>query len=173
VTAGGPVITLVDVLQIHVDVLVDEVDVGKVREGQPVSLSLDSFPDEELTGRVDFIAPAPTNDSGLISYKVTIGLEPNDLAVRVGMTANADIVTREEQGTLVVPNRAIEVDRDSGQYYVAKLVDGVPARTEIELGLRGETHSQVVSGLEDGDEFAIMTVSGRDRLRAVFEGEGQ
>ncbi len=169
VTAGSPVITLMDASQVHVDVLVDEVDVGKVREGLQVSLTLDSFPDGELAGHVDFIAPIPTDEAGLISYKVSIFLEPSDLPVRVGMTANAEIVTREVQGALVVPNRAIEVDRDSGRYYVAKLVDGVPARTEIELGLRGETHSQVVSGLEDGDEFAIMTVSGRDRLRAMFE----
>ena len=171
-TGGSPVITLMDASQVHVDVLVDEVDVGKIREGQQAGLTLDSFPDRELAGHVDFMAPTPTDEAGLISYKVSIALEQNDLPVRVGMTANAEIVTREVQGALVVPNRAIEVDRDSGRYYVAKLVNGVPARTEIELGLRGETHSQVVSGLEDGDEFAIMTVSGRDRLRAVFEGGG-
>jgi HlyD family secretion protein len=173
VSGGNPVITLIDASKVHVDVLVDEVDVGKVREGQQVDLTLDSFPDEELSGHVDFIAPAPTNEAGLISYKVSIDLESNDLPVRMGMTANAEIVTHEELGALVVPNRAIEVDRDDGRYYVAKLEDGVPARTEIELGLRSETHSQVISGLEEGDEFAIMTVSSRDRLRAVFEGEGQ
>ena len=49
-----------------------------------------------------------------------------------------------------VPNRSIQIDRSTGRAFVEKLVDGVPTRTEVQLGARNEQYSQVLSGLSEG-----------------------
>jgi hypothetical protein len=75
---------------------------------------------------------------------------------------------------VVVPNRAVSVDRSAGEpvAYVEKVNEqGNPTRVEVELGLRNDTVSQVLSGLEEGDRIAIRSTSGRERLQQVFEGE--
>jgi len=71
---------------------------------------------------------------------------------------------------LVVPNRAIQIDRETGKAYVDKMVNGEPVRTEIRLGLRNEVQSQVLEGLQDGDVIAIRTANRRDRLQQLFFG---
>jgi HlyD family secretion protein len=104
---------------------------------------------------------------------VTINLDNNDPRLRAGMTADATIETDRLEEVLVVPNRAVSVDRSSGEptAYVEKIDEtGNPVRTEVELGLRNETVSEVLSGLEDGDQIVISGLSRQERLQQVFEG---
>ncbi|HIC90056.1 MAG TPA: efflux RND transporter periplasmic adaptor subunit, partial [Anaerolineae bacterium] len=164
----APPITLVDLSRFHIDVSVDEVDIGQVREGQRVEISLDALPDAHITGHISRIEPAAKMESGVISYGVTIVIDPTDAPLRAGMSATASIITAEVDDALIVPNRAIFLNRQTGEALVEKLVDGVPVRTDVQIGLRNETQSQVVSGLEEGDVIAIRSVSSRNELRRAF-----
>ena len=78
--------------------------------------------------------------------------DPVDAPLRVGMSATAIITTAEVDDAIVVPNRFIQLDRESGKASVYKLVDGEPVRQEVELGLRNERASQIVAGVDAGDE---------------------
>ena len=92
------------------------------------------------------------------------------------MTADATIETQRLASEVVVPNLAVSIDRSSGEpvAYVEKIDDqGNPRRVEVELGLRNETVSQVLSGLEDGDRIVIRGGSRREQLRQVFQGGEQ
>ena len=80
---------------------------------------------------------------------------PTDIPLKAGMTANATIVTEQREGVLLLPNQAIQVDRESGRTYVEKIVQGEPVPVEIELGLQDEFVSEVVRGLEEKDEVVI------------------
>jgi multidrug efflux pump subunit AcrA (membrane-fusion protein) len=81
------------------------------------------------------------------------------------MTANITIVTERRDNVLLVPSRTISVDRDSGLFYVDRLVDGDIERVEIEIGIQDATYSEVLRGLEEGDQVVINGSSIRDRLR--------
>ncbi|NOZ06612.1 MAG: efflux RND transporter periplasmic adaptor subunit [Chloroflexi bacterium] len=164
-SGAAPVIVLVDDSRFHLDVSVDEVDVGQVSVGDTVSVTLDAFRDRGITGHIENVSPVPTIESGVVSYPVRIALDATELSLRAGMTANATITTEKHQGVLVVPNRAIQIDRETGQLFVEKSVNGLPKRVEISTGLRNETISEVVSGLEEGDVLVIRTISGRERLQ--------
>ena len=170
VGAGVPAILLVDDSSFHLEVNVDEIDIGQVQAGQPVTITLDAFPDIELSGHVESIAPTATQEGNLVYYAVAIALDSTELPLRTGMSANVSIVTERLEDVLLVPNRAIHIDLDSGQAYVEKLVDGEPVRVDIEIGRRDELFTQVKSGLEEGDQLVIRTVSTRERLRRVFRG---
>jgi len=171
-TSGAlPAAIITNIDRFHIDIGVDEIDIAKLREGQPVEVSLDALPEADLTGHVDRIAPTPTALAGIVSYAVTVVIDETDTPLRSGLSATASIITEELKNVVVVPNRTIQIDRTSGRAYVEKLVGGTPTKTEIQLGSRNETQSQVTDGLKAGDELAIRSGTGLDALRSNFFGQ--
>jgi multidrug efflux pump subunit AcrA (membrane-fusion protein) len=140
--------------------------------GQEVLITLDALPDEEISGRVEAIAPTATSvDAGVVSYVVTVAIEPTDALLRSGMSANTTITTDRKENALLVPNRYIQIDRENGKMYVERLEeDGFTSRVEIETGMRDEFSSEVVAGLEEGDTLVLRSLSGRERLERTFSG---
>ena len=170
--AGRAAVVLTDLSQFTMKVLVDEIDVRQVAVGQPVRLSVDALPDTEITGKITKIAPTAADVSNVVAYEVTIVPDPTDAPLRAGMSATAIVTTAEVDDVILVPNRYITLDRDTGNAYVYKMVGGQPVRQEVELGLRNERESQVVAGLQDGDEIALVTQSSGQQLRGALFGGG-
>jgi hypothetical protein len=71
------------------------------------------------------------------------------------------------EDALLIPNRAIWIDTDTGQPFVEKLVDGEAVVATIQQGLSNEEMSEVTAGLAEGDRLIIRAVSIRDRFRDV------
>jgi HlyD family secretion protein len=165
VAPGAPMITVIDPSAFHVDVRIDEIDIGQVEVGQEVWVTLDAFPDEDLVGRVDFIAPVANAELGIVTYLVTVSFDPSAAPLRAGMTANITIVTEQREDVLLVPNRAVSIDRDTGLLYVETPVNGEVVRVEVEIGLQDESFSEVLRGLEEGDRVVIEGSDLADRLR--------
>ena len=83
------------------------------------------------------------------------------------MTANAEIVREQREDVLLVPNRAIWIDAQSGRPFVEREVEGEPVVTYIEQGLANDEFSEVLSGLNAGDTLIVRSGSIRDRFRDV------
>jgi HlyD family secretion protein len=168
-SGGQPAFVLTDLSSYHIDVIVDEIDIGRVAVGQQVTITLDALPGETLAGQIDQIAETAQLDSGVVSYKVRVDLEPSDAPLRAGMTANVDIVTERREDVLLVPNRFVSIDRLTGRTFVDRLVGQEIQPIEIQAGLRDETYSEVLAGLEEGDVVVLVQQSSRDQLREAFE----
>lgn len=170
VSSGTPMVVLVDISDFHIDVEIDEVDISQIAEGQEALITLDALPGIEIAGRVEAIAPtASSAEGGVVSYVVTVAIEPTDAHLRPGMSANITITTARKDDALIVPNRYIQIDRESGKMYVERLEeDGLTSRVEIETGMRDEFSSEVVAGLEEGDTVVLRSLSGRERLQRTF-----
>ncbi len=166
--AGVPAVMLVDLARFRMEVEIDELDVGQVSVDQEVIVTLEALPDVELQGRVEAIAPTAFQGGGVVSYLATIGLEVGDAPVREGMSATANIVTQRLEDVLVVPNRALRLDRATGKVYAEKLVLGAPQEVEVEIGFRDELVSQILDGLKEGDTVVVRVVSSRERLLGAF-----
>ena len=156
---GAPAIVLADTDDAIIEVMLDEIDIGKIAVGQPVRLGLKAFPGEELDGSVAEIAPAATQTSGGVAYRVEIVFDSGELSVKQGMTTDVDIVNNAQSDVLLVSNRAMIVDRSAGRYYLdLQGVDGAAQRIEVEIGLRDDNYTQIVSGAEVGDVVILATV---------------
>jgi HlyD family secretion protein len=169
-SGGQPAFVLTDLSVYHVDVTVDEIDIGRVSEGQPVTVTLDALPGVAIGGGVDTIADTAQLDTGVVTYKVTVVLEPTSAPLRVGMTANVDIVAERRDNILLVPNRFIRIDRSTGKAFVDKLVGEEVRSVEIQIGLRDETFSEVLAGMEENDVVVLVKESSREQLRRAMEG---
>jgi len=151
-----PAIVLADLTAFHIDVGVDEIDVGRLTGGQAAQISVDALPSLPVTGFVDRIAPTARESAGVVSYIVTISIDPTDAPIRAGMSAIVEIITDTRDGVLVVPNRFIRIDRNTGRAYVnVKRGDRV-VEVEIVTGLRNDSESEVVQGLSEGDTVIIV-----------------
>jgi HlyD family secretion protein len=168
-SGGQPAFVLTDLSSYHIDVVVDEIDIGRVAVGQQVTITLDALPGETLAGQIEQIAQTAQLDSGVVSYKVRVNLEPSDAPLRAGMTANVDIVTERRQDVLLVPNRFISIDRLTGRTFVDRLIGQEIQPIEIQTGLRDETYSEALAGLEAGDIVVLVQQSSREQLREAFE----
>ncbi|MBX3061509.1 MAG: HlyD family efflux transporter periplasmic adaptor subunit [Anaerolineae bacterium] len=155
-SSNTPAITLIDTAAFHVDVQVDEIDIGQLREALPVTLTLDALPDAMLIGSVAHIALVANQTGTVTTYDVRITLDPTIAAIKVGMTANANIIVRELTEVVRVPNIFVRLDRRLNQAFVNLVAaNGTLVETPITLGLRTEEYSEVISGLQEGDVIGI------------------
>lgn len=106
--AAGVAVVVSTLDALTVDVVLDETDVAQVVEGQPAEIALDAFDDVILSGTVTYIAPTANIQSGVVLFPVTIALDPADVPVRVGMTADVEIVTANAEDVLLVPAEAVQ-----------------------------------------------------------------
>jgi HlyD family secretion protein len=156
IAPGLPAVVFVGEGGYHLDVLVDELDIVRIEEGQLAFVSLDAFPGVSLPAHVEYIAPDAVTVGGVVSYEVRLLLDPTDVSVRDGMTATAEIVVSELTHILLVPNWGIRIDRTSGKSFVnIRRADGSIEEVEIVLGVRGEEFSEVKSGLRLNDEIVV------------------
>ncbi|MEJ2534348.1 MAG: efflux RND transporter periplasmic adaptor subunit [Gammaproteobacteria bacterium] len=134
-----------------------ETEAVGLAEGQLVEVVIDAFPDRKLSGSVRSISAtaAPIErDSPVKYFTVTVGLDQADPEwITPGAIVTAVIHINQVEQAIAVPNQALY--RDGDQDWVMVREGGHLARREVSLGLRGPNRSQVVSGLEPGDEVAL------------------
>jgi HlyD family secretion protein len=96
-----------DLRSMQVDTSIDEAEVGRVREGQQASFTVDSFPGRMFRGRVEQVRRAATVVQNVVTYTAVIGTSNPNLELFPGMTANVRIVTDTRENVLKVPNSAL------------------------------------------------------------------
>jgi RND family efflux transporter MFP subunit len=124
---------------------VNEEDIPRVRVGQKALLRTDAFAGQVLPGFVKQITPA--GDPVSKTFRVRIGL-PDDTPLRVGMSVEANIVSREKAGVLLVPANAVV---DSSLLTIEN--DRARLR-KVEIGIRGTGFVEIVSGASEGELVA-------------------
>ena len=153
---------LVDTRTVEMDGVIDEIDIYKVKEGQEAIIIVDALPDVELKGKVTFVSPFGTQETGVVEFPVTISLEPTEVELKGGLTATADIIVEEHENVLLIPNRSIK--GSPGDYWVEVVIDEKKLTTEkrpVVLGAQSEGFSEVVSGLSEGEKIIVEATRGR------------
>lgn len=138
-TEGTPVISLD----------VSEIDAPKIQVGQKATVTLDAFPDKTFTGNVFSIDTAGTHSSGVTTYPTLITLDNASDTIFPNMSATANIITNTKDDVLLVPNAAVQTT-DAGTS-VQILKNKKLEQVQVEIGLSNDTHTEIVSGISEGD----------------------
>jgi HlyD family secretion protein len=150
-------IELIDASSYYVDLPIDETDIVSVQTGQPVDLIFDALPGVDISGAVTRVAVTPTVVGQLVTYTVRVTLDSTDEPIRTGMSATATIVVNELDDVLVLPNRFIRIDRQTQEAFVTiQQDDGTFEEVPVTLGLRNETQTQIVEGLDEGQRVVLL-----------------
>ena len=96
-----------DLSQMQVESGIDEADIGRIRNGLPVTFTVDAFPERTFTGQVAQVRLEPIVDQGVVSYITVIHTRNPDLQLRPGMTANVTVLIERREDVMRVPNAAL------------------------------------------------------------------
>lgn len=134
---------------------VDEIDVGKLAVGLPARMRIGALPNATITGKLTRIAPQATEKDNAKLFEVEIELDPGqELTLRAGYSANADLVIKEKKDILLVPERVIQFEDGGKKAFVEIPGDSPKApakKVEIATGLSDGLNCEVTSGLKKGD----------------------
>ncbi len=155
-SSAQPAIILTDLDNLELKLWVDEMDMRQLALGQPAQIAVEALSGAPLTGKVTEISTTARQVSGIVAYEVTIVPDPSDAALRDGMSATAIITTAQVADSILLPNRFIQLDRQTNQAFVYTLVNNQPAMQPIELGLRNERESEIVTGLNDDEQVVLL-----------------
>ncbi len=120
-------------MELQVDV--DEADVGKVREGQKAVFTVDAYPDQTFNAEITQVRFGAETTDGVVTYKTVLKVDNPQLLLRPGMTATADIIVQNVEGTFLVPNTALrfnpvvtEIAVQEKRSFIDSLLPGPPRR---------------------------------------------
>jgi HlyD family secretion protein len=149
------IIHLVDLTTLELKVDVDEIDIPGVELNQRVIIDLDALPELQLEGRVSSIDELPREEGGVVLFEATISIEvPEGSGLRVGMSADADIIISEKSNVLLVPSRAV-IEGSQGEEIVRVVVDEEIEERAVVTGVSDGFETEIISGLDEGEVVIV------------------
>lgn len=155
---GTTIATVADMTNMQFQGKVDETDVGKLREGMPVQLTIGALQDVALTAELEYVAPKATEDNGVIMFEVKAAVRiPADIFVRAGYSANASVMIRSREGVLTLPESTVEFEGDKTYVYVLTSAEDADEQTferrEVTIGLSDGIRIEIAEGLTEADRI--------------------
>jgi multidrug efflux pump subunit AcrA (membrane-fusion protein) len=153
------VLKLADTQAVTMTGIVDEIDVGKVSKGLQATVLIDAFPGKTFAGQVQFISPYGTLQTGTGTYKIEITLDPEAAPYLTGgLTATAEIQVDKHKDVLLIPNGALHVQGTETWVNVTKEdKTGQVEQRQVQVGLQGQTQTEILSGLNEGEKVLLDT----------------
>jgi HlyD family secretion protein len=151
--SGTTVATLADMNDMIFEGLVDESEVGKLREGMELVLNVGALEGKPFSATLEYIAPKGVTDQGAIKFTIRAAVQlDKELFLRSNYSANADIVLDKREnvlaineGNLIIENGATFVEVETAPQQFEK--------REIKTGLSDGINIEVVSGLNEGEKI--------------------
>jgi len=136
-----------DLTQMQVQAAVDEADIGQLRQGQPVSFTVDAYPTESFKGNVRQIRLQPVVTSNVVTYTVIVNAPNPEMKLMPGMTANITVLVQKLDSVLIVPGKALRFTPDATWLAEYMKNNPIPQRQGAE-GANG------MRGTGEGGQFA-------------------
>jgi Cu(I)/Ag(I) efflux system membrane fusion protein len=174
VMAGDELFRIADHSNVWVVAEVAEADVGEIKVGMRAIVTLRAFPAEPQEGVVSFIYPEMMNpDTRTITVRIEL---PNpDGKLKTGMYADVVFQADGKAPAIAVPDSAI-IDSGTRQVVLVAKGDGRFEPREVKLGRRGESYTEITSGLTVGEEVVISAtflIDAESNLKAALQSFGQ
>lgn len=151
------IMTLGDVREMYVKGKVDESDIGLVKVGQPVRVTVDAYKNKAFNGKVFRIAPMGVEKDNVTRFEVRVSLLDDLDMLKASMSANAEIVLEEHRDVLVIPESALIYDE---KRRTSVEVPDISTRTgrrqvAVQTGLSNGARTEVLTGLKLGDAVIL------------------
>jgi HlyD family secretion protein len=134
---------------------VDETEVGKLKIGMPLILSIGAIEDEKFDAALEYIAPKGKEENGAIQFEIKANVKlKNNSFIRAGYSANADIVLDRRDSVMVIPESLIQFEKNGDSAYVE--VEKQPQvfdKRYIKTGLSDGVNIEVKEGITKSDKL--------------------
>lgn len=189
-----------DLSKMELKAAVDEADIGGVKPGQKARFTVDAFPERTFDASIRDIAYASVTTENVVTYDARLDVDNAELLLRPGMTATVTIITRETPDALTVPSAAFRyrppaetasrgwslenmfrppmrprrdnrAQRTDGSRPLYVLRNGAPEQVNVRTGATEGDRTEILSGLQAGDEVIIGTGAASDASGRATRGQ--
>jgi HlyD family secretion protein len=134
---------------------IDETEVGRLTSGMPIEITIGAIQGRTIPANLEYISPKGTEESGAILFEMKAALKiPEDLFIRAGYSANANIILDKREQVLTIPESSLEFSGDSAFVYMVKNEE--PQEFErhfVKIGLSDGINIEVTEGLKENDRI--------------------
>ena len=151
VEQGKPVVSLMAYDKMYMDINLPESSIRYVKEAQPVYITHYTIPGDTLRGKISELSPAISSETR--TYKGKVLVDNNQLKLRPGMFAKADIVVDRADSSIIIPKDVILSNRRRKYVYVVE--KNTAKIRNLETGLEDEYNIEIISGLKVNDNLVV------------------
>lgn len=134
---------------------IDETEVGKLTSGMPIDITIGAIQERTIPATLEYISPKGIEESGAILFEMKAALSiPEDIFIRAGYSANANIKLDQRNNVLTIPESSIEFSGDSAFVYLVK--NEAPQefqRHQVSIGLSDGINIEITEGLNEKDKI--------------------
>jgi HlyD family secretion protein len=142
---GTTIANVADMSDIIFEGKVDESEVGKIKEGMNLDLKIGALQEERITANLEYISPKGVEEDGAIQFEIKAAVKlKEDVFLRAGYSANADIVLENRDSVLAVKESNVIFEDDK-------------AFVELEVGEQAYEKKEIQTGLSDGINIEVMS----------------
>ena len=155
--AGTTIATIADLNKMIFEGKVDEAEVGKLKVGMPLEVSLGAIEDQALKAKLKFIAPKGNEEQGAVQFKIEADLYLNDsIFVRAGYSANASLVLERKDSVMAISESLLQFDRKTEEPYVEIEIENQKfERRDIKIGISDGINVEIISGISENDKIKV------------------
>ncbi len=151
--AGTTIATLADMTDMIFEGMVDESEVGKIREGMELVLDVGALESDPFTAELEYISPKGVTDQGTIKFQIRAAVNlQNKHFLRANYSANADIVLEKRTNTLAINEGNLFIE-DKGLFVEMETAPQVFEKREVKAGISDGINIEILSGLKEGEKI--------------------
>lgn len=156
ITPATATFTIINPNNLYFQSEIDQEIVTQVHNGQSATITLDSYPNQTIDSKINYIAFTPVQGQTSTVYEIRfdLPLKNTDLAYRIGMDGDSKVTLASANNVLTIPTDAI--NDDNGQNYVYVKSNNELVRKNVEIGIESDTTIQIIKGLSTHDQVAII-----------------
>jgi HlyD family secretion protein len=136
---------------------VDESEVGKIKEGLPLEITVGAIEDETFNAMLDYISPKGTEENGAVQFDIEGSLkETKGIFIRAGLSANASIILERSTDVLAISESLVQFEKETKEPFVeVEVGDQQFEKKKVELGLSDGINVEVISGVKESDKIKV------------------
>ncbi len=157
-TTSSDFVVVADLTKLEVAVSFSEADVANLAVRQAATVTFPALADVTAKGAITAIDPTGTASNSVVTFGAVVRLATVPKALRLGQSASVSITTGSVTDVVVVPSATVTTN-GSGSTVTTLAADGSRRTTRIEVGLVGDSFTEVTSGLAVGDQVLLTTAT--------------
>ena len=171
--AGTTIATVADMSIMIFEGKVDESEVDKLTEGEPIKVILGAINEKEFPAKLTFVAPKGKEENGAVQFTIKADVEiEQSTKVRAGYSANAEIEVESKDSILVIKEALVQFNRITDNPYVEILQDNNKYKKKnVKLGISDGIIVEILDGIEEGDKIKVWNKALKDNEEDEEENE--
>lgn len=137
---------------------IDESEVGKIKEGLPLEITIGALEGKKFDAVLDYIAPQGVEENGAVQFEIegTLKEREDNVFIRAGLSANASIILEKAENVIAIKESLVQFDKETKKPYVeVEIGDQQFDRKDIKLGISDGINVEIKEGISKDDKIKV------------------